>query len=117
MVRHLRLIVALVLVVAPVAAQLPAALPASQGFSAERLARMDTVIAESIAKKELPGAVVLVGRHGKIVWRKAYGARAIEPLREAMTADTIFDLASLTKVGGHHHQHHDPHRTGPGPIE
>jgi uncharacterized protein YbbC (DUF1343 family)/CubicO group peptidase (beta-lactamase class C family) len=39
-----------------------------------------------------------VGRHGKVVWRKAYGARAVEPQREEMTADTIFDLASLTKV-------------------
>src|SRR5207237_7763841 len=48
--------------------------------------------------EELPGAVVLVGRHGKVVWRKAYGARAVEPQREAMTTDTIFDLASLTKV-------------------
>ncbi len=98
MIPHLRLLVVIALLVAPVAAQLPAALPASQGFSAERLARMDAVIAESIAKKELPGAVVLVGRHGKIVWRKTYGARALEPQREAMTADTIFDLASLTKV-------------------
>lgn len=98
MIRHLRLIVVIALLVAPAAAQLPAAPPASQGFAAERLARMDAVIAESIAKKELPGAVVLVGRHGKIVWRKTYGARAVEPQREAMTADTIFDLASLTKV-------------------
>jgi uncharacterized protein YbbC (DUF1343 family)/CubicO group peptidase (beta-lactamase class C family) len=78
--------------------QLPAAAPAAVGISAERLARMDAVIAASIEKKELPGAVVLVARHGKIVWRKAYGARAIEPQREAMTLDTIFDLASLTKV-------------------
>ena len=38
------------------------------------------------------------GRKGRIVWRKSYGARAVEPVREAMTADTIFDLASLTKV-------------------
>jgi uncharacterized protein YbbC (DUF1343 family)/CubicO group peptidase (beta-lactamase class C family) len=98
MIRQLRLIVAIALLVAPAAAQLPAALPAAQGFSAERLAGMDAVIAESIAKKELPGAVVLVGRHGKIVWRKTYGARAVEPQREAMTPDTIFDLASLTKV-------------------
>src|SRR5438067_2809371 len=59
---------------------------------------MDAVIQASIEKKELPGAVVLVGRHGKVVWRKAFGARAVEPLREAMTTDTIFDLASLTKV-------------------
>src|SRR5213075_468886 len=91
-------LVVIALMVAPAAAQLPAALPASQGFSAERLARMDAVIAESIAKKELPGAVVLVGRHGRVVWRQTYGARAVEPQREAMTPDTIFDLASLTKV-------------------
>src|SRR5437016_7871150 len=77
---------------------LPQSIPASAGMSAERLARMDSIIRESIDKKELPGAVVLVGRHGKVVWRKAYGARAVEPLREAMTTDTIFDLASLTKV-------------------
>ena len=32
------------------------------------------------------------------MWRRAYGARAVAPAREAMTADTIFDLASLTKV-------------------
>src|SRR5213080_1953500 len=59
---------------------------------------MDAVIAASIEKKELPGAVVLLARHGKLVWRKTYGARAVEPQREAMTTDTIFDLASLTKV-------------------
>src|SRR2546423_11995918 len=92
-----RAVVAL-LVAQPVSAQLPSAIPAAQGISAERLARMDAVIAASIEKKELPGAVVLVARHGKIVWRKAYGARAVEPQREPMTLDTIFDLASLTKV-------------------
>src|SRR5204863_8874267 len=62
------------------------------------ISRMDSIIRESIEKKELPGAVVLVARHGKVVWLKAYGARAVEPQREAMTLDTIFDLASLTKV-------------------
>lgn len=78
--------------------QLPSVAPATVGISAERLARMDAAIQTSIEKKELPGAVVLVGRHGRVVWRKAYGARAVEPQREAMTANTIFDLASLTKV-------------------
>src|SRR5438552_15066886 len=78
--------------------QLPSGTPASGGMSAERLARMDSSIRESIEKKELPGAVVLVARHGRVVWRKAYGARAVEPQREALTTDTIFDLASLTKV-------------------
>jgi uncharacterized protein YbbC (DUF1343 family)/CubicO group peptidase (beta-lactamase class C family) len=81
-----------------VSIQLPSAPPASLGMSAERLARMDQVIQTSIDKKELPGAVVLVARHGRVGWRKAYGARAVEPQREAMTADTIFDLASLTKI-------------------
>lgn len=66
--------------------------------SSAGLARIDSVIADEIAKKKLPGAVVLVGRKGQIVWRKAYGSRAVEPSREAMTVDTIFDLASLTKV-------------------
>lgn len=78
--------------------QLASTPPASVGFSAERLARIDAAIQTSIEKKELPGAVVLVARHGKVVWRRAYGARAVEPQREAMTLDTIFDLASLTKV-------------------
>ncbi len=78
--------------------QLPSAQPANAGISAERLARMDGVIQQSIEKHELPGAVVFVARHGRVVWRKAYGARAVEPQREAMATNTIFDLASLTKI-------------------
>lgn len=73
-------------------------MPAAVGMSAARLAEMDAVVAQSIARREMPGAVVLVGRRGRVVWRKAYGAREVEPAREQMTADTIFDLASLTKV-------------------
>ena len=78
--------------------QLPSAQPATIGISAEHLGRMDNIIQASIEKGELPGAVVLVARHGRVVWRKAYGARAVEPQREAMTTNTIFDLASLTKI-------------------
>ncbi len=97
--KYPKLAVALVLLLArPLAAQLPNQSRALSGISLERLAQMDSIIAESIKNKELPGAVVLVGHRGRIVWRKAYGARAVEPQREAMTADTIFDLASLTKV-------------------
>src|SRR5437868_15489169 len=80
------------------ATNLPAAQPAAVGMSARQLARIDNAVAESIAKSELPGAVVLVARRGRVVWRKAYGSRAILPQRETMTTDTIFDLASLTKV-------------------
>lgn len=72
--------------------------PGRSSVSLDHLALMDAVIGESIRKRELPGAVVLVSRKGKIVWEKAYGARAVEPVREEMTTNTIFDLASLTKV-------------------
>ncbi len=99
MARHVRLSIALVVLLAQtITAQLPQTAPAALGMSAERLARMDQAIQASIEKKELPGAVVLVARHGRIAWRKAYGSRVVEPQREAMTADTIFDLASLTKI-------------------
>ena len=72
--------------------------PESVGMSSQQLAFIDEAVADEIAKKQLPGAVVLVGRQGKVVWRKAYGNRALDPNIEAMTPDTIFDLASLTKV-------------------
>lgn len=67
-------------------------------MSSQRLAKIDEAVLESIARKGTPGAVVLVARKGRIVYRKAFGDRAIEPKREAMTVDTIFDLASLTKI-------------------
>jgi uncharacterized protein YbbC (DUF1343 family)/CubicO group peptidase (beta-lactamase class C family) len=79
-------------------AQVPVARPESVAVSSERLGQMDAVIAAEIAAKHLPGAVVLVGRKAHVVWRKSYGSRAVEPAQEAMTTDTIFDLASLTKV-------------------
>jgi uncharacterized protein YbbC (DUF1343 family)/CubicO group peptidase (beta-lactamase class C family) len=63
-----------------------------------RLAALDDTINFAIARDEIPGAVLLVGQHDRILWRKAYGSRAILPQREAMTAETIFDLASLTKI-------------------
>jgi uncharacterized protein YbbC (DUF1343 family)/CubicO group peptidase (beta-lactamase class C family) len=63
-----------------------------------RLAVLDPIINEAIAQQQIPGAVVVIGHDGQVVYRKAYGDRAIEPRREAMTLDTIFDCASLTKV-------------------
>lgn len=72
--------------------------PASVSVSAEKLKAIDDAVESEIKQRHLPGAVVLVARKGKVVWRKAYGARAVEPVREKMTPDTIFDLASLTKI-------------------
>jgi uncharacterized protein YbbC (DUF1343 family)/CubicO group peptidase (beta-lactamase class C family) len=63
-----------------------------------RLRSVDAVIEQAIHDGNIPGAVLLVGHNGHVIYRKAYGNRALEPRREPMTLDTIFDLASLTKV-------------------
>ena len=59
---------------------------------------LDAEIEQAIAKDEIPGAVLLVGRNGQTLYFKAYGSRGQTPAREAMTTGTIFDCASLTKV-------------------
>ena len=56
------------------------------------------MIERAIAEHHIPGAVLVVGHDGAVVYRKAYGERWLEPRRERMTVDTVFDLASLTKV-------------------
>src|SRR5258705_9092989 len=81
-----------------VGVELPVVRPERVGMSAGQLSLIDKVVDEDISQRHLPGAVVLIGRKGQVVWRKAYGARDVEPAREAMSTDTIFDLASLTKV-------------------
>ena len=60
--------------------------------------RIDAVVEQSIAAGEVPGAVLWVGRGEKLLYRKAYGLRAKVPTRQPMMLDTVFDLASLTKV-------------------
>jgi uncharacterized protein YbbC (DUF1343 family)/CubicO group peptidase (beta-lactamase class C family) len=77
--------------------RLPEVSPAAVGMDVARLALLEPRIREAIEKKQLPGAVVLVVRQGNVAYRQAFGQRTIEPAPEAMTADTIFDLASLTK--------------------
>ncbi|MEP6768038.1 MAG: exo-beta-N-acetylmuramidase NamZ domain-containing protein [Acidobacteriota bacterium] len=73
--------------------------PAPRGpIDAARLSAVGTEVEAAIARHELPGAVVVVRHRGRTVFRKAYGDRAVLPEREPMTPDTIFDVASLTKV-------------------
>ena len=57
-----------------------------------------TLISDAIAQHKLPGAVLVVGHNGQVVFEHAYGNRALEPSVEPMTEDTIFDMASLSKV-------------------
>jgi uncharacterized protein YbbC (DUF1343 family)/CubicO group peptidase (beta-lactamase class C family) len=76
---------------------LPVALPNAVGMNAAKLNQIDALVEKDIANKKLPGAVVIVGHKGKIVYRKAFGNRSLVPNVEKMTVDTIFDVASLTK--------------------
>jgi uncharacterized protein YbbC (DUF1343 family)/CubicO group peptidase (beta-lactamase class C family) len=73
---------------------------AATGKSANtpNLAVLDSIVLDAIHDHQIPGAVLLVGHNGQVVYRKAFGSRALEPRREPMTVDTIFDIASLTKV-------------------
>ena len=77
---------------------LPVAVPNTVGMSAEKLNQIDGLVKKEIADKKMPGAVVVIGHKGKIVYRKAFGNRSLVPTVEKMTVDTIFDVASLTKV-------------------
>jgi len=79
----------------------------AQGVAAEsaapvlderRLAGAASLVDAAIQAKQCPGAVVLIGHDGKVVYRQAFGERALVPERRSMTLDTIFDMASLTKV-------------------
>ena len=67
-------------------------------FDAGRMARIAELVNEAIAAKQTPGTVVMVGRGDQVAYKQAFGNRAVEPSVEPMTLDTIFDLASLTKV-------------------
>ena len=66
-------------------------------FRADKLAAMDAAILRAIASNNCPGGVLWLERNGAS-YHKAFGNRALVPEREAMTEDTIFDAASLTKV-------------------
>lgn len=66
--------------------------------SSDSLHGLDSIVEDAIAKGQVPGAVVLVWHNGQVVYRKAFGHRSLEPTRAPMAVDTIFDVASLTKV-------------------
>jgi uncharacterized protein YbbC (DUF1343 family)/CubicO group peptidase (beta-lactamase class C family) len=69
-----------------------------QAAQTSRLGLLDSIVEQAIQDGQIPGAVVLVWHDGEVMYRKAFGHRSLEPRREPMTLDTIFDVASLTKV-------------------
>jgi len=71
--------------------------PESVGMSPERLKRMDLMCQEAISDGDIPGAVALVARNGKIVYWKAFGMADNQSGR-AMKKDDIFRIASMSKA-------------------
>ncbi len=67
--------------------------PAHPDFSS-----IDRIMAAALEAHKVPGAVIVIGHDGKVVFEKAYGERSLEPMRAPMTEGTIFDMASMTKV-------------------
>ena len=63
-----------------------------------KLDAIEPLILAAIGERRLPGAVVLVGQGDRTLYHRAIGQRSVVPAAEPMTLDTIFDLASLTKV-------------------
>src|SRR3712207_8038360 len=76
---------------------LPTVPPAKVSMAADRLAFIDAAVAESIQRRELPGAVVLVARRGGVVWRKAYGARSEEHTSELQSRQYLVCRLLLEK--------------------
>jgi len=72
-------------------------LPA-RGLDLRKFDGIEPLVRQAIAEGKLPGAIVLVGYGGRVVYQNAIGNRAVLPTDEPMTLDTVFDLASLTKV-------------------
>ena len=75
---------------------LPRAKPEDVGLSSERLARIGATLKADIEAGRIPGAVIAIARHGKLVALDAYGWRD-KAAGVAMTTDTIFNVASMTK--------------------
>jgi beta-glucosidase-like glycosyl hydrolase/CubicO group peptidase (beta-lactamase class C family) len=76
---------------------LPSIDPSALGFDASKLQLVDSIVLDGIKQQAYPGAVVLVAKDGRVVYEKAFGQMAwTNPA--PMTTQTIFDLASVTKI-------------------
>ena len=71
--------------------------PSAKRSSVYDFKPVDDIFEQAITAHQFPGAVVLISHNGRVVYKKAFGHRAVVPKPEPMTTDTIFDMASLTK--------------------
>ncbi|WP_338332933.1 serine hydrolase domain-containing protein [Acetobacter sp. LMG 32666] len=70
----------------------------AQPAHAPLFAPVDEIFRKAIQNGKMPGAVAAIGHEGRMVWKGVFGQRAVLLTTETMTWDTIFDMASLTKV-------------------
>jgi CubicO group peptidase (beta-lactamase class C family) len=77
---------------------LPVATSAEAGFRAGGLEEVDRLVESAIASRAFPGAVLAIGRRGELVRFRAYGRHSYDPGAPPVRTDTIYDMASLTKV-------------------
>src|SRR5579864_6718901 len=70
--------------------------PEEAGFSSERLSRITSFFQSEVDKGAIPGAVLLVGRNGKLVYRQAVGYQDREK-KIPMKPDAVFRIFSMTK--------------------
>lgn len=66
--------------------------------SGDELAALDAIVERGMAEQRYPGAVLLVGRHGNVRYARAFGRHTYEPSSPPMRMNTVFDMASCTKV-------------------
>jgi serine-type D-Ala-D-Ala carboxypeptidase len=79
---------------------LPTAKPEAVGMSSKRLSLIDDAVKKTLEAKKTPGVAVLVARHGKVVYKKAFGMSSLEPEKKELTTDMVFDMASVSKPVG-----------------
>lgn len=73
-------------------------IPNVAGVRADILKNIGPIVEKAIAAGDYPGAVILAAHHGHIIYRGVFGSRRIAPNTAPMRSDTLFDIASLTKV-------------------
>ena len=76
---------------------LPIGDPQQVGLSKDGLKRVDSFLAIQTDKKIIPGSIGMIVRHGKVVYKKAFGKANLET-NEAMRTDHLFRMASMTKI-------------------
>ena len=67
-------------------------------YAFDKFYRVDSIVSDAIDKGAFPGCVVLAAKDGKIIYQKTYGHYQFNPASLQTKPESIFDLASLTKI-------------------